>query len=83
MTGIWTAPRRGSRTALPRPDHGSWLLVHATRRAGQEIGCPASGWIYQAMSRIAFASALDSWIDAAAMFSATCSGDPEPGIGRI
>src|SRR6266498_2477451 len=55
----------------------------STRRAGQEIGFPASGWIYQAMSRIAFASALDSWIDAAAMFSATCSGDPEPGIGRI
>ena len=44
---------------------------------------PAVGACHPTTSVIAFASSGSSSMLAARMFSSTCSGEPEPGIGRI
>jgi hypothetical protein len=44
---------------------------------------PADGACHSTTSVIAFASSGSSSMLAARMFSSTCSGEPEPGIGRI
>ena len=74
-----------------RDDQPTTMVLKDDGRSNADSRQPADAWIAERhwsrrrypCSRIAVASWPVSVTVAAAMFSATCSGDPEPGMGRI